>query len=131
MIRLNSGISGLAVGVALLFGQPLAAQSAADEALFRKNCQACHSLVADGVQRAGPSLQRILGRKAGAMDGFPYSQALKDADFTWTAEALDAWLTDPQGYLPGTYMLYRQADPQVRMAIIRYLQGAAGSSAPQ
>jgi cytochrome c len=122
MARLNPGVCTLAVGIALLLGHPLAARSATDEALFRENCQACHSLVADGVPRAGPSLDQILGRKAGVLAGFPYSQALRNADFAWTAEALDAWLTDPQGYLPGTYMLYRQNDPQVRGAIIRYLQ---------
>jgi cytochrome c len=122
MVRLNPGACTLAVGIALLLAPSLAAQPAADEALFRKNCQTCHSLVAGDVQRAGPSLDRIFGRKVGALAGFHYSQALKDADFAWTAEALDAWLTDPQGYLPGTYMLYRQSDPQVRGAIIRYLE---------
>jgi cytochrome c len=81
--------------------------------------------VADGVQRAGPSLQRIFGRKAGTLADFPYSQALKEADFSWTAEAMDSWLTNPQSYLPGTYMLYRQDDAEVRGAIIRYLQAAA------
>jgi cytochrome c len=126
MARLSPGVCVLAaLGIAALLGQPLAAQSAADEALFRKNCQTCHSLVADGVQRAGPSLQRIFGRKAGTLADFPYSQALKEADFSWTAEAMDAWLTSPQSYLPGTYMLYQQDDAEVRVAIIRYLQAAA------
>lgn len=122
MARPSLGTCMLALGIALLVAKPLTAQSADDEALFRKNCQTCHSLAADGVQRAGPSLQRILGRQVGALADFSYSQALQDADFTWTAEALDAWLTDPQSYLPGTYMLYRQSDPEVRGAIIRYLQ---------
>jgi len=122
MARPGLGTCTLALGIVLFLARPPAAQSADDEALFRKNCQTCHSLAADGVQRAGPSLERILGREVGALPGFAYSEALKNADFTWTAEALDAWLTDPQGYLPGTYMLYRQSDPEVRGAIIRYLQ---------
>ncbi|MGF1629091.1 MAG: c-type cytochrome [Kiloniellaceae bacterium] len=126
MARLSPGVCALAaLGIFTLAGQPSAAQPAADEELFLKNCQACHSLVADGVQRAGPDLQQILGRKVGTLAGFPYSQALKDADFSWTAEAMDAWLTNPQAYLPGTYMMYRQGDPEVRGAIIRYLQAAA------
>jgi len=125
MAHLSPGVCALAaLGIFILAGHPSAAQSAADAELFRKNCQACHSLVADGVQRAGPDLQQILGRKAGTLAGFPYSQTLKEADFAWTAEAMDAWLTNPQSYLPGTYMMYRQDDPEVRGAIIRYLQAA-------
>ena len=127
MARLTPGVCAVAALGIFIPGEPLsAAPSAADEELFRKNCQTCHSLVDDGVQRTGPNLQQVVGRKAGSIGGFPYSQALKDAGFSWTTEALDAWLTNPQSYLPGTYMMYRQNDPAVRSAIIRYLQSAAG-----
>ena len=132
MARLNAGACIFAALAVLLPAErTAAAQSAADEELFRKNCQTCHSLADDGVQRAGPTLQHLFGRKAGSVAGFAYSQALKDAEFAWTAEALDAWLTLPQSYLPGTYMMYRQADPEIRAAIIRYLQAVAGHTQAQ
>ena len=132
MTRLDLAAGALAaLGMIILFGQPSPAQSDADSELFRKNCQTCHSVENDGVQRAGPSLFHVLGRKAGSIEGFPYSQALKDAKFAWSPEALDAWLTNPQTYLPGTYMMYKQNDPAVRGAIIRYLQTAAGTTPSQ
>ena len=109
---------------------PAVAEAAAEPIggaeLFLKNCQTCHSLTDDGVRRAGPHLDQVFGRQVGALEGFPYSEALKDAGFAWDAERLDGWLTNPQAYLPGTYMLYRQDDPAVRQEIISYLQVAAG-----
>jgi cytochrome c len=132
MARRMHGVFALAIsGLSALAGQAWAAASEADAELFRKNCQTCHSVVDDGAQRAGPTLHLVLGRKAGKIAGFPYSQALKDADFAWSPEALDAWLTNPQSYLPGTYMMYRQNDPAIRAAIIRYLQDAAIASPSQ
>jgi cytochrome c len=129
MVRLPPGICALvALGILLQTAPPVAAQAAADEELFRKNCQTCHSLVADGVRRAGPNLHQVFGRKAGTLDDFPYSEALRQAGFAWTAEAMDAWLANPQSYLPGTYMMYRQADPEIRAAIIGYLQSVAGAT---
>lgn len=132
MPRRTLGLFAIAMlGISALAGRAWAAPSEADAELFRKNCQTCHSLAVDGVQRVGPTLHHVIGRKAGEIAGFPYSQALKDADFAWTPEVLDAWLANPQSYLPGTYMMYRQNDPAVRGAIIRYLQDAAGASPSQ
>lgn len=127
MVRLRpAALAWAALGSLLLTAVPATPRAAASEDLYRKNCQTCHSLADDGVKRAGPSLHAIFGRKAGSVDGFPYSEALKQAGFAWTAEAMDAWLTNPQAYLPGTYMMYRQSDPEIRAAIIAYLQAAAG-----
>lgn len=132
MVRLHPGARALvALGIFGSTSLPVAAQAAADEELFRKNCQACHSLAAEAVRRAGPSLQQVFGRTAGTVVGFPYSVALKQADFAWTAEAMEAWLTNPQAYLPGTYMMYRQSDPEIRSAIIRYLLTAEGATGQQ
>ena len=132
MVRLYSVAHAVVVlGVFALTSLPAAAQAAADEELFHKNCQTCHSLAADAGRRAGPNLQQVFGRAVGTLADFPYSDALKQADFAWTAEAMDAWLTNPQAYLPGTYMMYRQSDPEIRLAIIRYLQTAAGAAAQQ
>jgi len=103
------------------------AQSAPGQELFLKNCTTCHSLANDGVRRAGPHLDQIFGRRVGALDGFPYSEALKGAGFAWDADRLDGWLTNPQAFLPGTYMLYRQDDPVIRREIIDYLRAAASS----
>ncbi len=70
--------------------------------VFNK-CAACHSLE-PGVQMMGPSLHGLMGRPVGGVEGFAYSAALQEADFTWDAETLSAFLEQPMQYLPGTTM---------------------------
>ncbi len=70
--------------------------------IFRK-CQACHSLQA-GRQLVGPSLASIIGRKSATEPGFTYSPAMKQANLTWNADTLGAYLTDPQKMVPGNRM---------------------------
>lgn len=54
----------------------------------------------------GPPLFGVIGRKAGSVPGFSYSQTMKAAGFTWTDERLRAYLPAPRGYLPGVKMSY-------------------------
>ncbi len=85
-------------------------------------CQACHS-VAEGQNRVGPSLFGVVGREAGAVDRFNYSQAITESAVVWTEDALFGYLEDPQDYLPGTRMFYPGvAKPQDRVDIIAYLK---------
>ena len=55
-------------------------------------------------------------------EDFTYSDALKAKDGTWTDEALDAFVADPQTYAPGTAMFGNAPDPAQRHAIIEYLK---------
>lgn len=85
-------------------------------------CQACHAVV-EGQNRVGPSLYAIVGRQAGAVDSFKYSDANANADFVWTEDALFAFLEDPRGYMPGTRMIFfGVSKPQDRADIIAYLK---------
>ena len=50
---------------------------------------------------------RVIGRRAATVPGFRYSPALIAAGargLVWTRAALDAYLADPQRFLPGTEM---------------------------
>lgn len=96
------------------------------EALFTKNCAACHTLNADEPRRQGPALNGILGRTAGSVDAFPYSKGLKMAGWAWSEEMLDKWLTNPKSVFADTYMIYKQDDPEVRREIISFLKTAGG-----
>jgi cytochrome c len=87
--------------------------------VFEKRCAGCHAL---DSERAGPRLRTIYGRKAATAAGFPYSDALKNATFNWTAETLDKWLADPDEFLPGNDMAFRVPKPEERAAIIEYLK---------
>lgn len=58
------------------------------------------------------------------MAGFPYSNEFKKAlaGKKWTPELLNKWLEDPQDVAPGTYMMYKQGNEDIRKSVIDYLQ---------
>jgi cytochrome c len=94
------------------------------EAAFRA-CVACHTLSRTGQKLNGPNLFRIFERKAGTREGFAYSQAMTRAGFVWDARRIDAFVADPQAYLPGTAMaIPGVADPQARVDLVAYLKAA-------
>ena len=85
-------------------------------------CRACHSFDEGGANMIGPNLFGFFGKQVAAVEGFDYSQALREADFTWTPRALDAWLVQPNRFLPGNRMTFagvsRESD---RADLIAYL----------
>ena len=72
----------------------------------------------------GPNLKGIIGRPAGSVKGFGYSNAFLQSlkGMEWTEPGLDIWITNPQKWVPGVYMYYKQPDPEVRRKIILYLK---------
>ncbi|WP_269792533.1 c-type cytochrome [Stenotrophomonas sp. Iso1] len=84
-------------------------------------CSACHSRQAGAPQRMGPSLQGLVGRKAGSSTGFAYSPALQASGIVWDAKTLDTYLTAPTRMVPGTRMVIAVPDPARRQALIEYL----------
>jgi cytochrome c oxidase assembly protein Cox11 len=96
------------------------------EAIFGARCAACHALDAN---RVGPALGGLAGRRAGSVDGFRYSNALKSASIVWNPASLDRWLADPRDDVPGVRMPVNVPDPQARADVIAYLlqSGSADS----
>jgi len=90
--------------------------------LFANQCGVCHSLNPADPPRQGPLLRGAFDRRAGSMPGFKYSPGFATAGFVWDEQHLDRWLTDPQALIPGAVMLYKQADPKIRLAIIQYVK---------
>jgi cytochrome c len=102
---------------------PLPAPKPPDGAtLFKQQCATCHTTNLNDPTRQGPSLFNIIGRRAGAMEGFHYSSGFAKADFAWDEATLDSWIANPQEMIPGSVMAYRQARPEIRAAIIAYLR---------
>lgn len=80
-----------------------AADAAAGEKVFGK-CKACHKV--DGSNGTGPHLNGVVGRAQGAVEGFGYSEVIASKGGTWTPDELNAFLTSPKGYAPGTKMSF-------------------------
>ena len=86
-------------------------------------CTGCHTAEAGAPSSAGPNLFGVLGREAGALGDFEYSQALVASGITWDAASLDRYLADPEGIVPGTYMAAGAVpENDRRAAIIAYLE---------
>jgi cytochrome c len=97
----------LAMGLSL-YGATIARAdgSAADGGkLFKQKCGICHTIQA-GQNRVGPSMAGIVGRKAGYIDSYSYSDAMRSSGLTWDAATLDAYLANPRGKVPGTKMTF-------------------------
>jgi cytochrome c len=98
---------------------------AAGEAAFRQ-CSTCHQVGEDAENRVGPHLNGVIGRTAGTVEGFRYSNAMADAGeegLVWTAETLDAFLSDPRNYIKGTKMSFRgYRDESDVAAVTAYLR---------
>jgi cytochrome c len=95
--------------------------------LFRK-CAACHSLRADGGFKAGPTLHGVFGRRAGTLPGYPYSEALKQADIIWTADTVSKLFeVGPDVLTPGSKMpLQRMPKAEDRKDLVEFLQRVTG-----
>jgi cytochrome c len=90
-------------------------------AVFRQ-CQTCH-VKEVGVNKVGPSLAGIVGRPAGTIPGFRYSEANKGSGITWTEQELYVYLEDPKAKIPGTIMAFVGIkDSQKRADLIAYLK---------
>jgi cytochrome c len=66
-------------------------------------CGACHA--ANGASNeVGPSLRGVFGRKAGSLEDFRYSPAMKRSGITWSAPSLEAFIAEPQKVVPANRM---------------------------
>lgn len=85
-------------------------------------CGACHG-TEPGKNGIGPSLAGVFGAKAGHVSDFDYSEPMKSSGLTWNQSALDRYLADPKGVVPGNKMAYPGLkDPAKRQAMIAYLK---------
>ncbi len=96
---------------------------------FRRKCSACHTLTPDGENRAGPTLYGVFGRKAGAVQGYAYSPALKNSGIVWTEDTITQLFDHgPDVVVPGTKMpIQRLKSVDRRDDLIRFLKKATAS----
>jgi cytochrome c len=122
---LVAAVAALALPVAAQ-AQDAAGDAAKGKQVFAK-CQACHSVEA-GTNKLGPSLHGVVGRTSGTLEGFKYSDAMKNAQLTWDEATLDKYLSNPKALVPGTKMVFPGLPKEEdRLAVIAYLKEAGAS----
>jgi cytochrome c len=94
-----------ALSIAASASATLAQDLAAGETSFRK-CAPCQGVGEDAANKVGPVLNGLDGRKAGAVDGFSYSDANKNSGITWNEEEFKDYIKDPRAKVPGTKMIF-------------------------
>ena len=95
------------------------------ERVFQR-CYSCHSVDPNEIAKLqGPSLFQIIGRPAGTVAGFEYSEAMREkaaTGLTWDAAILERYIADPEAVIPGTRMSVPPLrDDQDRADLIAYL----------
>ena len=82
------------------------AQSAEDgKAVFNK-CRACHQVGPGAKNLVGPELNGLIGRKAGSVAGFNYSEANKNSGITWDQATFREYIKNPRVKIPNTKMVF-------------------------
>ena len=102
---------------------------AADEGqiAFNNHCRTCHT-TKEGDNRLGPSLHKILGRKAGSSSGYAaYSEGMRSSGITWDEATLDKLIANPDSVIPNNNMkpFKGVTDPAVRKKIVEYLKSGS------
>ena len=119
--------TGVLIGTMALLVGAGAARADGDPARGEKRfeeCATCHT-VERGVNNVGPSLNGVIGRKAGEIADFRYSPAMKKSGLTWTPQTLDTFIADPQKEVPGNRMPFAgMPEAGDRADLIAYLQKA-------
>jgi cytochrome c len=97
-------IAAAALVLSATVSEAYAQDADAGKRVFNR-CRACHA-VEPGQNKVGPTLAGVVGRKAGTVEGFNYTDAMKSSDVTWTDENLKKYLQDPKGFIPGNRMIF-------------------------
>ncbi|SEQ75499.1 cytochrome c [Solimonas aquatica] len=106
MSKTSHPLRAVLLGGALLL--PVLAHADADRGadVFDEACGECHSVSPSLKNKKGPSLYGIVGRAAGQVQGFSYSDALLASGIHWTPDKIDAYINAPKTVIPGGKMKF-------------------------
>jgi len=94
---------------------------AAGEMVFTA-CKPCHRVGDSARNAVGPTLNGLIGRKAGSVEGFSYSQAMKGSGITWDEATFADYIKDPKAKVPCTKMAFPGLKDAQKIAdLIAYL----------
>ncbi len=125
--RIATAAMAIACAVSVVPGLTRAQEGNAEEgAEVFKKCRACHDVGPAATNKVGPILNDIIGRAAGTIEGYNYSDANKQAGakgLVWTEEVMFKYLENPLSFMPGTKMAFAGLkDEQDRKDVIAYLK---------
>jgi len=97
-----------------------------------KKCGACHNAEKGGGNGIGPNLYGVVGGPHDHIPGFSYSDGMmKTSGQKWDWDALNKWLANPKGYVPGTKMAFAGLNKvEERAAVIAYLNSKSDKPLP-
>lgn len=121
MVRLPPA---LLLGALLLAAGPAVAADVAEGAkTFKTQCGVCHTSEKGGPNRIGPNLFGTTGRKAGQVQGYAYSNPMKNSGLVWDEATLKAYLAAPAKIVPGTKMAFAGfSNPAEEANVIAFLE---------
>lgn len=104
-------LKSFSVTAAILVAPSLAfaaGDAAKGEKTFKK-CAACHAVGDSAKNKVGPQLNELIGRTAGGLDDYKYSNAMLAAGadgLVWNAETIGTYLAKPKDMIKGTKMAF-------------------------
>lgn len=119
----------LSLGLVSLTGIAASAQDAAAGKTVFNQCRACHQVGETAKNGVGPNLNGLIGRKAGTVAGYNYSDANKKSEKVWDEAFFKTYIKDPRGTMPGNKMAYAGLKDDKRVEdLLAYLKtfGADG-----
>jgi cytochrome c len=113
-------LAGLLLAIS---GSFAAAQDDPGQVIFNNSCRTCHT-VKEGDNRLGPTLAKVVGRKAGSLPDYAYSDAMKNSGIVWDEATLDRFIEDPNAVVAGNNMkpYTGMTNAGDRAAIVAYLK---------
>ena len=75
------------------------------KSVFNK-CRACHQVGEGAKNLVGPVLNGLIGRKAGTIEGFNYSESNKNSGITWDEATFRDYIKNPKAKIPNTKMVF-------------------------
>jgi cytochrome c len=111
-----------AVALCASVAPAMAADPAAGEKAYAV-CKACHRVGEGAKNTIGPTLNGVVGRPAASVEGFAYSEAMKNSGITWDEATLNEYLKNPKAKVPGTKMAFAGVKDDTKVAdIVAYLK---------
>jgi cytochrome c len=99
----------------------VAADPAAGEKAFAV-CKACHKVGEGAKNGVGPTLNGVVGRASGSVEGFKYSDSMANSGITWDEANLSEYIKNPKTKIPGNKMAFVGVKDDTKIAdIIAYL----------